>query len=307
MFQFSFFCQVFLISGAYEKNKILLNYFRNRILRLYPALLCTLLVSIISVFIFSKDNIEVSFFEFFRWVFAQATGGQFFNPEFLRGYGVGVLNGSLWTIAVELQFYILIPILYRVGGEKNIKLISFIVLFLIISLFLKDFSTGSAERTLIIKLIHVSFLPWFWMFLLGVFVQRNILKILPLIEGRWFLYLGAFALCLIVSEHLSIKSTGNGIHPVPFVFLIALVLSLAFSKRNFSDKFLKRNDISYGTYILHMPIINVFVELNYVNSLGAVTLACVITLLLAITSWKFVEKPAMHYKRYKNETTSYLK
>ena len=34
------------------------------------------------------------------------------HPDFLRGYGVGVLNGSLWTIPVELQFYALVPLIY---------------------------------------------------------------------------------------------------------------------------------------------------------------------------------------------------
>jgi peptidoglycan/LPS O-acetylase OafA/YrhL len=40
---------------------------------------------------------------------AQLSIVQFYNPDFLRGYGVGVLNGSLWTISVELQFYVMLP------------------------------------------------------------------------------------------------------------------------------------------------------------------------------------------------------
>lgn len=37
---------------------------------------------------------------------------QFYNPDLLRGYGVGVLNGSVWTIPVELQYYAVLPLLY---------------------------------------------------------------------------------------------------------------------------------------------------------------------------------------------------
>lgn len=36
---------------------------------------------------------------------------QFYNPDWLRGFGTGVLNGSLWSIPVELQYYVLLPFL----------------------------------------------------------------------------------------------------------------------------------------------------------------------------------------------------
>jgi hypothetical protein len=47
------------------------------------------------------------------WLAAQLTIGQFYNPVFLRGYGLGVLNGSLWTIPLE-QFCVLVPLLHRI-------------------------------------------------------------------------------------------------------------------------------------------------------------------------------------------------
>ncbi len=145
------------------------------------------------------------------------------------------------------------------------------------------------------------------MFLLGIFVQRNILKILPYIEGKWYIYTGLFIVSLMASNIFSLKITGNGIHPIPYFFLIAMMLSIAFSKRSFADHLLKRNDISYGTYIIHMPIINIFVELNYTGYFMYAVYACLITLLLAMASWTFIEKPALQRKKYIHKTTAYMK
>ncbi len=49
---------------------------------------------------------------FWAWLAGQVSFLQFFNPEQFRGFGIGVANGALWTITVELQFYVFIPLLY---------------------------------------------------------------------------------------------------------------------------------------------------------------------------------------------------
>ena len=40
------------------------------------------------------------------------TGGSGINPGFFRGFGLGVWNGALWTVGVELAFDLLLPVLY---------------------------------------------------------------------------------------------------------------------------------------------------------------------------------------------------
>src|SRR4029079_4132783 len=90
----------FLISLSWERNSVPAEYARNRFLRIYPGLWVCLLVSIATAIVFG--NISFARAEAIPWFFAQITFGQFYNPDFLRSYGVGVLNGSLWTIPVEL-------------------------------------------------------------------------------------------------------------------------------------------------------------------------------------------------------------
>ena len=59
---------------------------------------------------FNLCNFE--FKDFLFWIFTQITFFNFLIENFIKGYGVGSLNGSLWTISVEIQFYLLTPIVY---------------------------------------------------------------------------------------------------------------------------------------------------------------------------------------------------
>ena len=45
---------------------------------------------------------------FILFIFCQSSIFQFWTPNFLRGYGCGTPNGSLWTIGILIQFYIII-------------------------------------------------------------------------------------------------------------------------------------------------------------------------------------------------------
>ena len=101
----------FLIAMSYDKNPNLKYYIKNRILRIYPALFINIFIGIIILYYF--DFIEFNT-ELILWIMAQITFLQFYNIDMFREFGVGVINGSLWTISVELAFYILLPIIFIV-------------------------------------------------------------------------------------------------------------------------------------------------------------------------------------------------
>ena len=87
-----FFLSGFLIYGSYEsssenKNPIL-NFYFKRVLRLYPGLWLCLFFSIFLVWISGYlENIALNIKEIAFWFFAQMTAFQFYNPDFLRGFG----------------------------------------------------------------------------------------------------------------------------------------------------------------------------------------------------------------------------
>jgi peptidoglycan/LPS O-acetylase OafA/YrhL len=63
------------------------------------------------------------------------------------------------------------------------------------------------------------------------------------------------------------------------------------------ENFLNKNDISYGIYLYHMPIVNFLIYNNVYGSLFSFTICLSLTLLLAIISWKVIEKPFLSLKK----------
>lgn len=295
----------FLISASYEKSHgSIKQYFINRVLRIYPALWACFIFSLITVFIFFEPSFNTK--EFLLWCVAQLSFVQFYNPSFLRDYGVGVLNGSLWTITVELQFYIAIPILYFIASKFTKKvtnkrtLLASLALAFIAFIFANYIyqSTSFTDKSLLSKLYAVSLIPHLYMFLFGIFIQRNIHKISAFVENRFFVWLVIYSIVIPICNYFELKTGGNYISLVPFLFLSALIISLAYSFNGALGKSLHRNDISYGVYIYHMIFINIFVNKGYTESYYSLALIFLLTITFGILSWIYIEKPALSLKKY---------
>jgi peptidoglycan/LPS O-acetylase OafA/YrhL len=300
-----FFVSGFLISRSFERNPRVGEFAWNRILRIYPALLVCLAVSIFSVAVTGYFHTQpVARGTLAAWIVAQVSIAQFFNPDFLRGYGVGVLNGSLWTISVELQFYVLVPCIYAMWRSRsgkqwfaNTLLLSLIAVFMVANRIYM--SAAPHYRSLMLfELVGVTFIPWVYMFLFGVFFQRNYEVLNRVVRGKFMPLLVAYCLvCWLASSGLG-WVFGNSVHPVLFVILAFLILAAAFSNPNLSDRILRRNDISYGVYIYHMPVVNFLLAIGVAESRFRFPLALAITVVLASASWFCVERPALGLKRH---------
>ena len=165
----------FLIFSSYNRRQDLGIYFENRFFRLYPGLWVSFLLTLVilsSFHILKFENIFHS--STIIWMIGQITCFQFYTPDLLRGYGLGNPNGSLWTIAVELQFYVFVPILFKffskVKIEKNLILIILIILSIAINLLVGHFVESNS---LLGKLAGVTLFPYLFYFLLGALVFLN--------------------------------------------------------------------------------------------------------------------------------------
>lgn len=299
-----FFVSGFLISKSYENNSKISEYSQNRILRIFPALIVCTFIALLSVYLtgyFSNINLSIS--ELIAWIAGQISFVQFYNPHFMRRFGTGVLNGSLWTITVELQFYILVPILYWIFGitgnnnRQKMTLIVLMFLFMIINILHNELHHEYSEIFLY-KLWRVTFSPWFYMFLVGVLFQKNFERISRILYGRFFLILIIYISFAYLVKIYFGWNFGNGINPLSYLFLAILVFSFAYSFPTLGNSILKKNDISYGVYIYHIPIVNVLIYYGYVSKMSFVLLVLCLTVMAAAISWVLIEKPAIKLKKH---------
>ncbi len=311
-----FFISGFLITASFNKPKSSLNrFFKNRALRIFPALWVCLLFTIVLLAFF--DKIEWSNYKFYVWIIAQMTFFQSYSPQFLNSWGIGNPNGSLWSIVVELQFYLIIPFLCMfLNKQKSLLKINFTLLILFLSTFFLfyylnitignnpyfDLSVHeNQQKMLLYKILSTSIICNLYFFIVGIFFYYNYHNIKILFEGKaayWiFLYVLFFSYFAIY-KHAYLNPYFYNIHSVLALIILAFTtFSIAFTYNSLAEKLLKHNDISYGIYIYHMPVINTILALNIKGALIKLLISIIIVINLAIISWIFIEKKAISFKK----------
>ena len=299
----------FLIFWSFDNNPNVKSFFRNRFLRIYPALVFCLILTIIALFIFRIITWSIlTNSSFYLWIVTQLTFFQEFAPVILRGYGGGgAPNPPLWTISVEMLLYFSIPILhYLIRNISKIKKIVIIVILGLISYiqnqtdFISDSLSSLFANGYYLVLINPfnQLCSFYFFFSIGFIVYLYKEKIIPFLENK---ALYVFILYLITSGILYYNGMTPGAYDpnvlelLNHFILVLLIFSVAYTKPKLTEKYMGNTDISYGLYIFHMVIMNAFIELGFRDDVYIFPyLIC--SLFVAWLSWKYVEKQALKLK-----------
>jgi peptidoglycan/LPS O-acetylase OafA/YrhL len=296
-----FFVSGFLIYASYEKSNCTSNYFRNRLYRLWPGLILAAIGGLFVVILGRHLALDESGStqEYLIWFISQITIGQAWNPASFRSLGVGVINGALWTITVEILFYLTIPVIFWLEKKNKFTVHGLLALSFLFYCFgeglLLDVIIGENLRNMgvgskgLFDYLTLTPVVWGWMFMCGSLVYKN----LHYVEKYFnYLILGfpVMLICILGDFPVSVlfEAEGNRLGIIYFIAFAALIIFFGFNTRTFSSKF----DISYGVYIWHCVLINLFLILD-IYSVPNVILA---TVGIAFFSWFVIEKPALKMK-----------
>lgn len=292
----------FLISRAYQRAPSFPGYARNRALRIYPGLWLVVACGLALIgwrgYLTAAPLSDPSFY---AWIAGQVSFVQFYNPPFLRDFGVGALNGSLWTISVELQFYVAWPLLALARSRCGPRARSLVLPAVALVSLLIDLGVGPDTRASVFtKLLSVSLPKHLYLFVIGALVQEHFESLRRFFERRFLTWLGAYLLAALVLAAMAPAAPERLAWSLERVvgafFLVGVTLSFAFSARGLSRRLLGRTDVSYGLYLYHMLAVNLLLEAGGAGK-TAVLQVFLLTGSCAWISWRLVERPALRLKR----------
>ena len=285
----------YLVFASYENNRDNPGkYFFNRIIRIYPPIWISNFLLLLAGFpSFSKTIPDISGV-YHHYTSLGDLCGRLIIENIVPGvHVVGIVNGSLWTIKVELQIYILIALLYKALKELNMWQ-WIILIFAAMQLNIWDYLFRNTVDSILGREIYDYFcFPYIYIFLLGAFIYNCRAKIIPLITKRkmLILFLIVFIFWYVIYAELKIiPEFGKSYNPITSFVIAFLLIGIAYT---FTINI--KNDISYGIYIWHMILINIgklwgFQGYSFMISVWGGT--C----LLAVLSCKLIEQPLLKRK-----------
>ncbi len=292
----------FLVYGSLQRSKALKLYAEKRVRRLYPAyfvvVLIPALVSLISLGLGGAEAGGEAGQEVLRYLAANLVFLNFLHPTLPGLFAhnpVPVVNGALWTLKIEVMFYMVLPVLGWVLAKSGRG--KWVLLILI-------YSAAELWRLGIVRLDipHAAQiarqLPGQMSFFaagMGLWLMRD-----RLLDKSGLLLLAGLVITglSLLPPLIPLRALGLG----------ALVYGLAFmpGPRLNAARF---GDFSYGLYILHFPIINALVALGLFGPpvWRGWLLAPAVVLLASAVLWHLVEKPFLrrssHYRQSEDHRT----
>jgi len=280
----------FLICESWKRDPDFFRYTTRRAMRIIPGLIFVVLITafIIGPIVTSLSTSEyfanARLYNYLKCILLNISydlpGVFVTNP-----YPVAV-NGSLWSLPVEVLMYVFVPILCIIGLKSKKMLRTFIVFTAIV---------------IAANLFRIWFAPDFRIVVYGMDV-KNMLSLAPFFyigslfsfpQVRRLLNLQVAFAAILMAVLISWPSYINEI--VVYLVVPYSVMAFALTDVPLFHKIGSQNDYSYGLYlwgflIQQLTIWKLGPNFRGLNTYFAISL--IISYLCAVVSWHLIEKPA---------------
>lgn len=284
----------FLVMFSFLRSPDSYVFFRKRLQRIMPAYSLVILLCFILGFFLTT----LSAHEFltspkpYTYLFTNLLTLNFLCPDLpgvFENNPMHAINGSLWTIKVELMLYMTVPLIYWLLSKYN-KLMCLLSIYVLsytystICNYLDD-TTHNA----IYEFMKRQFPGQMMYFCSGIII----LQYFSLFR-KYMKYIFAASILLFTFRELPIFRI---FEPIA---LASIIITVAYNFK-WLHFFNRMGNFSYGIFLLHFPVIQTFIYLgldkySFILTLILTTIMCTC---LGILSWKYVEKPCLYKPKRK--------
>jgi peptidoglycan/LPS O-acetylase OafA/YrhL len=277
----------YLVFGSLDHSASLAQYAEKRLRRLYPAYAFVIVASAAAALAFSPtardDGAAVA--RYVGWNLGFLNFMQPTLPGLFADHRFKEVNGALWTLKIEVLFYLVLPILaWLIGAAGRRRWVLIVAGYIGAEAWRAGFvHLGEVQgRPILIELARqlpgqMSF------FLVGIafYLGRD--------QINWRSLLAPAGAALLLASCLDarlepLRAAGLGI----VVMWIALAVPRLIDAAYFGD-------LSYGLYILHFPIIQTVVAIGLfaASPEQGIAIALSATIVAALLLWWLIERPAL--------------
>jgi peptidoglycan/LPS O-acetylase OafA/YrhL len=294
----------FLVTSSLLSRKNVLAFSLARLLRLVPGLFISTLLTVFGIGLYFTTlpiNEYLKHADIYQYIWINSTllGTQITLPGVFDHLALpGSVNGSLWTLPYEFKMYAVLAVIgllvYAWPRLLPERFASLIVIAIAVAANTGLMLVAYGPIPLSEKMLsHISLEYWrfYAMFFLGgtFFILR---RFIPLN----FIFIIIIGIAVYASKKVFFQGTGNNclFFGTYSLLLIYVVLYFSYLPGKWIRKFNEIGDYSYGIYIYAFPIQQSVLALGLATTPNQLfLLAFPPTLLLAILSWHFIEKPAL--------------
>lgn len=279
----------YLITASWTSKRAVLPYFAARCLRIFPALIAVVLVS---MFVVGPLVTNLSTHDYFR---APSFHGYFSNIWLLPQYDLpgvftdlpyaNAVNGSLWTLPAEFFCYLVVPLVcVRWLGVRVPVLAGLLAL----SLYLAHIPALSSP---IIYGTRLSDAASMWVYFAAGALLRSAQERYPGI------FRADVAVLALLGQIAMTSLYPTAVIWMTWAFLPYAIITAGLTSTPVIRRASRYGDLSYGVYLWAFPVQQLVVLTIGTVRMGVnLPLVTIISMALAWLSWHVIESPSLRLK-----------